>query len=136
MLRNVKEHLDFDIGRIYMDRQMYQTDIVKLCRGYGLNWMIQAPMKGEAKRLAKEAEQGEPKPDSDFDGLELNQKVNAFAYPSTKTKSVTMIELMNSNRLRSLSQERASHQKNHVLILMKMTLHYVILLGKTMIFPK
>jgi hypothetical protein len=81
MLRNVKEHLDFDIGRIYMDRQMYQTDIVKLCRGYGLNWMIQAPMKGEAKRLAKEAEQGEPKPDSDFDGLELNQKVNAFAYP-------------------------------------------------------
>lgn len=54
MLREVRSTLDFDLGRIYLDRQMYQGDIVKTCREHGLNWLIQAPNKGAAKELAKE----------------------------------------------------------------------------------
>ncbi len=84
MLRQVRSTLDFDLGRIYLDRQMYQGDVVTKCRQHGLNWLIQAPNKGAAKELAKETPLSEPH-DSDK-GVEFSdfdyshQQVNVFVY--------------------------------------------------------
>lgn len=83
LLGNVREHLDFDIGRIYMDRGMYQTDFVRRCHDHGLNWMIQAPKTGRPKEVAMEAGPGKPNKDKgiDFGKATFSEKINVFAYP-------------------------------------------------------
>lgn len=81
MLRNIREHLDLDLGRIYLDRGMYHKKIVKTCRAHGLKYMIQAPDKGRPAELAAEAEKGKPNPDNEVDFAGLRNPVQGFAYP-------------------------------------------------------
>jgi hypothetical protein len=84
MLREVRSTLDFDLGRIYLDRQMYQGDIVKTCREHGLNWLIQAPNKGAAKELAKEtplSKECDYKKGVEFSDFDYEyQQVNVFVH--------------------------------------------------------
>lgn len=57
MLRRVRQNANPDFGRIYMDSQLFQADVVTKCREHGLNWMIQAP---EAELYTKMAENAPP----------------------------------------------------------------------------
>ena len=53
MLNQLRSHLDLELGRIYLDRQMYASGVIRKCRQHGLNWLIQAPEVGTPKRLAR-----------------------------------------------------------------------------------
>jgi len=57
MLNRVRSNLDLNLGRIYLDRQMYQAGVVTKCREHSLNWIIQAPEKGAARELVRETPQ-------------------------------------------------------------------------------
>lgn len=81
MLRNIRKYLDLDLGRIYLDRGMYQGEIVKICRAHELKYMIQAPDKGHPAKLAAEAEKGEPNPDDKINFANLHNPVQGFAFP-------------------------------------------------------
>ncbi|WP_277543285.1 transposase [Haloarcula laminariae] len=59
MLHRVRQNADPDFGRIYMDSQLFQADVVTKCRKHGLNWMVQAPEAKMYTRLAESAPPGE-----------------------------------------------------------------------------
>jgi hypothetical protein len=83
MLRQVRTQLDLDLGRIFLDRQMYQGDIVRVCREHDLEWLIQAPKKGAAKTLVTETPLSTPtvsEPGVEFSNFDYShEQVNLFA---------------------------------------------------------
>lgn len=83
MLNRVRSNLDLDLGRIYLDRQMYQGGVVTKCREHGLNWVIQAPNKGAARELVSEtplSKKTNKKTGVDFSDLDYSHRnVNVFA---------------------------------------------------------
>jgi len=60
MVRYLRETDSFEFGRIYMDSQLFQADIVTKCREHDLRWMIQAPENKAYSNMAKRAVPGEP----------------------------------------------------------------------------
>lgn len=85
MLRNVREGLDVDLGRVYMDSGLAQTDIIETCRKHDLDFMIQTENKGEEiKEFLKWARPDEVErmtgyPFGDFE--KDRELVNVFAAP-------------------------------------------------------
>ncbi|SEA39927.1 hypothetical protein SAMN04488065_2949 [Haloplanus vescus] len=82
MLNRVQSNLDLDLGRIYLDRQMYQGGVVTKCREHGLNWVIQAPKKGEARELISKtplSKKTNKRTEVDFSDLDYSHRnVNLF----------------------------------------------------------
>ncbi|MDL0133718.1 transposase [Halobacterium salinarum] len=84
MLQQLRENADPEFGRIYMDSQLFEADIVTTCREHGLNWMIQAPDKGMYTELAENASSEEPTKQEDitFTDFDASHRTfNAIIWP-------------------------------------------------------
>ncbi|OYR43337.1 hypothetical protein DJ82_00030 [Halorubrum sp. Ib24] len=83
MLQQLRKNADPEFGRIYMDSQLFEADIVTACREHGLNWMIQAPDKEMYTELAENASSGEPKKeDITFTNFDASHRTfNAIIWP-------------------------------------------------------
>ncbi|MGQ3330809.1 transposase [Halorubrum sp. FL23] len=78
MLRQVRQNADPDFGRIYMDSQLFQADVVTTCREHGLNWMIQAPEAELYTKMAASAPPGESDKVSDITFTKFNASYQTF----------------------------------------------------------
>jgi len=83
LLRRVSKHSEFNIGRVYCDRQLYQKAAVEACRAVGADCFIQAKKKGVPGKLIEETDPGEhdKRVNIEFAGLPSNKRVNAFVSP-------------------------------------------------------
>jgi len=84
MLESLREKANPEFGRIYMDSQMFQSDIVTKCQVHDLNWMIQAPNKDKYKNIISKTPKGEVDYDEGImftDFSSNNKSFNAIIYP-------------------------------------------------------
>ena len=82
-LQRAISRFDLDIGRIYLDSEMYQQGVISSLRDVGADYLIQAKDKGAISDLLDRAPPGEPATEKriEFKDYSHARRPNAFAYP-------------------------------------------------------
>lgn len=82
-LRRVIGVYNLDIGRVYLDSELYTQKAVQALRGAGVDFLIQAKAQGEITDLLEAATKGEPEAEKNvsFGDFSLATQPNAFAWP-------------------------------------------------------
>ena len=82
-LRRVQGVYDLEIGRVYLDSELYTTQALNALRNNDVDFLIRAKDTGEVSDLLDDADDGEPKARTNvsFGDLSLNRRPDAFAWP-------------------------------------------------------
>lgn len=82
-LRRVQGVYDLEIGRVYLDSELYTTQALNALRSNDVDFLIRAKDTGEVSDLLDDADDGDPKARTNvsFGDLSLNRRPDAFAWP-------------------------------------------------------